>query len=497
MHWRLELLRDALDFRAGGYDGATETRKRPSAMWRGVSAVDEDSQIGKWDRSRLRLECLDLRRNNPIVAGVCERFADNVVGAGIVPQAKTSSATWNEQAESFFREWGKVCDYRKRNSLREIQRMVVQQRLLAGESFFALTDGRQIQPIEAERIVTPAGKEAESRIVDGIRLSDGGIPLEFFVAPRDKQGRADATKTEPVRREDIIHVAASMRFDQVRGIPELSPVITALRDFGMLTESTLDRAKMDARRGWAISGEQGAQKMRNLGDRNVTANAVAGGKIYEKIEDGTTYYLGKDEKIESLASNTPNSQYVSFNELILRIIGASLSIPYEFLILDFKQGSFSASKAAMAQTYKTFLNWWTWTCERFCHRLWVWRIAAAIKDRDLPPAPVDGRGVSEWWKVEWSQPDYTWIDPEGGVDAATKSFNLGVGSISSFARKQGRDGEDVLREKAGDIATAARLAQELNAAMPGHDFTWRDLISSLPPGTLTTQPQQPATEMKP
>lgn len=471
-------------FRAGGYDGARETTARPSAIYRGTSPLDEDSQIGSWDRGRLRLECLDLRRNNAIVAGVCERFADNVVGPGITPQAKTSDNAWNEAAESYWHEWSKVSDYRQRVSMRELQRLVVAQRLIFGESFFLLTDGGQLQPIEPERIVDPAKKPTGAIISDGVSLTGAGIPVGYYVAPRNAQGRIDAENTRLIRREDIVHCMRPIRFDQVRGIPELAPVINALRDFGMLTESTLQRAKMDARRGWAIYSEEGAGKIANLGPRDATGNRTqTSGQVYERIEDGMTYYLRTGDQIQSLASNTPNAQFVPYNELLLRLIGSALSIPYEFLVLDFKQGSFSASKAALAQVYKTFLNYHTWAVEVMMQRVWNWRIAKAIKAGELPPAPVDSRGVSQWYRVEWSQPDYTWIDPEGGIDAHAKAFNAGVTSVSAFARKSGRDGEDVLREKAKDIATAQRIADEVNTES-GTNLTWRDLIQTLQPGQV-------------
>jgi len=482
-------LRGALHgFRAGGYDGAKQSTMRPDALWRGTTAVDEDKQIGGWDRSRLRLECLDLRRNNAIVAGLCERFADNVVGPGITPQAKTTDPAWNKDAEAFFGEWSKVADSRQRVSLRELQRLVVSQRLIFGESFLLLTDGGQLQPIEPERVCDPANKSDDTSICEGVAVGPTGIANGYYIASRDKNGRIDAKTAKQFRAQDVIHCMRPIRFDQLRGIPELAPVINALRDFGMLQESTLQRAKMDARRGWAIYTEEGAAKIANLGPRDATANRTqTSGSVYERIEDGQTYYLRSGDQIQSLASNTPNGQFIPYNELLLRLIGAALSMPYEFLVLDFKQSSFSSNKAALAQVYKTFLNYHTWMVEVMMTRVWNWRIAKAIKAGALSPAPLDNRGVSQWYRVEWSQPDYTWIDPEGGIDAHMKGFNAGVTSVSTFARKSGRDGEDVLREKAQDIATAQRIADEVNAES-GTSLTWRDLIQTLQPGQTVNAP---------
>ena len=161
-------------YRAGGYDGAQITRKRRLKARHISRSQDEDRLIGKTDRETLRLECLHLRRNNSVVAGVCERFADNVVGPdGILPQAKTASQDWNDQAESYWREWSKVADYRGLFSLREIQRLVVQSRLHSGEIGFILTDGGQIQAIEPDRIATPSDKDNDPDTIEGIGLEIG------------------------------------------------------------------------------------------------------------------------------------------------------------------------------------------------------------------------------------------------------------------------------------------------------------------------------------
>ena len=86
---------------AAGYDAAEDSRHQPRLRWNRSVSKDEDSMIGSYDRTKLRQRCRNLRRNDAITSGICERFFDNVVGTGIIPQAKTSDSEWNEQAEYF------------------------------------------------------------------------------------------------------------------------------------------------------------------------------------------------------------------------------------------------------------------------------------------------------------------------------------------------------------------------------------------------------------
>ena len=461
---------------AGGYDGAVESRRRKKHAFRRSLPFDEDMVIGSGDRERLRLECLDLRRNNPIVAGVCERFADNIVGPqGIRPQVKTTDEAWNNQAEEFWKAWEKVSDYRGRSNFRDLQRLTIDSRLLAGECGFVLTKGGQLQPVEAGRIGTPNKYSADPRMVEGIRVTVGGRKTSYHVLNRDQRGRADKTASTTVRAEDFIHCMRAMRFDQIRGVPELAPVLNTVSDFGRLQEEVLNRAVLDALHAWVVKSDQGAAKIGNLGPRGSQATLADSQQKYEYFDGGQTYYMKPGESVESLASTTPNSQFVPYSEQMLRMIGAALSIPYEFLVLDFKQGSFSASRAALMQTYRTFSMWQSWLVDTLLQRTWNWRIAKAIREGDLPPAPLDTRGVSQWYKVRWSLPDYGWIDPKAEATSNEKEFALGTASITSIAAKRGRDGEEVLREKANDIATAHRIADEINQ-LHGTSIGWRDII---------------------
>ena len=113
-------------------------------------------------------------------------------------------------------------------------------------------------------------------------------------------------------------------------------------------------------------------------------------------------------------------------------------------------------------------------------RVYNWKIAKAIKAGELPPARVVN-GQSEWYKCKWIFPEFGWIDPTSEADVAVKEWNMGVTSLSSVCGKKGRDSEDVLREKGGDIQLAAKIAKEVSAST-GVQVNWQDIISTMMPG---------------
>lgn len=449
------------------YLGGTSGRFRRSEGVRCPRPYDEDRVIGPWKLGRLREQCLALRRDNPIVAGTCKRFADHVVGPrGITPQAKTSDPEWNEQAEAWWSEWEKIADYRQRLNMRELQAFCVESRLCLGDCGHVLLANGQLQPVEGMRIGDPDRVGPKDNIVQGVKLSGGGIPIEFYIHPRDRNGGLDPAVFERVKREDFVFVVSPFRADQVRGIPDLAPILTSVEDFDEMQKLNIEKAKLDAMNAWVVKKESGAGAIANLGARGYDGSGTDAQPIkHERFRPNMVHYMNPREDLLSLESKTPNAQYVAFCELSLRIIASALSIPYEFLVLDFKQGSFSASRAALMTTYRTFSMWQQWIIDRFLQRVWNWRIAKAIGDGDLPPAPVDKRGFSEWYKVKWMTPRYDWIDPKAETVADEKRVRMGSRSVTDVAHSGGKDIEDILDEKEREYINAGRRVVRTNNAL--------------------------------
>lgn len=464
----------------GALDAGNSTRHRKSKAGVVSFPTDEDSAVTTLGRENTRLECRDLRRNNALVAGIVERFADNVVGSGIMPQAKTTDSDWNERAEEFFSEWAKIADYRQRLNFWEMQRLVVQSRMTDGECGFVLVKNGQLQPVEAERIRQPDPSIAG--VVDGIAVTANGIKTAYYIHNRDKDsGMFTGKDFSIVSASDFKHCTRSVRFDQIRGYPDLAPVVNAVRDVGEYVEATLLKAKAEAKKFYKIENEAGAPT--GLTRKFETSDDQL---TIEKIQTGEIHYLRRGEKLDIVESATPGEQFSPFTERVMRMIGAALGLPYEFVLLDFSNGSFSSSRAALLQTYRTFQNWQAWLIKCFLQPVWNWRIAKAIKEGQLPQAPIDGRGVSEWYHVQWQVPEFGWVDPQSEAQANTIEISSGVSSLTQWARKKGYDAEEMLEEKGRDIAAAVRIAAEINK-QNGTAITWKDLITLGIPGQVTGQ----------
>ncbi len=480
-------------FKAAYYDAAERSYSRQNLGFGRQQGKAEDNAITVQDRETLRNEALDLYRNDATVHGIVERFADNVVGSGITPQAKTTDELFNREAEDYIKAISLAPETSGRFSMVDVQRMILRSLFVHGDILLHLLDDGHFSLIESERIATPS-KDPPPNMLDGVQIDPlyGNI-VRFAVFNRNKDGIVDKTQTPAyVYPESAIFMARPFRPDQYRGVPEIASMVTLARDLKEIRQAFLGKVKLEGQNAYAVYLEGGISAA-NVGARGGT-NEV-GQKQLTRIENNKIHYLSEKERIQSLASVSPNAQYEGFYRFMCRIMGAAVGLPYEFVLQDFSQGSFSASRAALLQTYATFNIWQSLMVGRFLNRWYFWRISKAIKRREIRPAPLMDDGyTSQARLVNWNFPEWEWVDPQSQQQADLIAFQMGVKSHTDLVGKRGKDSEEVLREKFRNMAIADRIAKETNKDY-GTSFTWENGIYAAIPGQVNQA--QAAKQLEP
>lgn len=454
-----------------GYAANNDSRFRTRNAFGRSQDVTEERAVGQlYGRRSVQLECRDLWRNDSVVRGAVNRFVDYSIWRGIWPQAKTtgtspdgmSAADWNQLAEDWWREvYVPTADWRQINGVTLIthQELTVSHRILEGDCGFIMLANGQIQPIEGIRIATPGKLKGDKNVETGIRTAKG-IVTGYYVCDRKGNGSVDISKYKFIKRENFIHCYKPGRFDQKRGVPDLAPAVNKIKDYSETGLYVLNKVKLD---GQIITTSQtagGVPGGRNRDHYHLDDSDDKDQQRVEKTEWGKHVTMRKGEDINSFDSKTPNTQFVPFMKHTLQEIASCLNIPYEYLMLIFTEGSYSSQRAAMLHAQRAFDGYHDFVISTFLNRLWNWRIAKAIKNGALPPAPLDDQGRSQWWRKEWSLVHMDKVDPQKQVVADKEKFNMGQESLSSQIRRTGRDRDDVLREKARDIRRAEEIAIE-------------------------------------
>lgn len=433
-------------------DAALETTARASLrlLGRDVNA-SEDRLLPQADRDTVINRCYDLRRNNPVVAGVAEGLADNVVGSRTIIQARTSSAAWNDEAEAWLRSWMGACDATGRSRFSQILRLAVSARLLDGELFLAPRPDGALAVVESQRVRPAPGEDLAYRVD-----ADGRVTA-WRVCDRDPRS-GDFAADAPARWvRDIFHAAWRWRPDQVRGWPQLAPVANATQDVGEINAANLKKYKMGALSAWTLTGG-GRLKGRTQPTRS--SHPLA------DFREGMIYELEEGQSLQPFVNNQPGGEYAPFVELNLRLVGMALRLPYEFLLQYYGGGTFASSKAALLQVQKTVEGWQDWLEDEVIRPVIAWRVARAVADRELTPAPVDARGRSEWDRWTWQRPAMMWLDPQAAVQAEMQEIRIGVKTLNQAAAERGLDLEETLRERAREISLCRSIEAE-NGLPPG------------------------------
>ena len=409
---------------------------------------DEDHLLPQDDRDRVLARCHDLRRNNPVGAGVDLCLQDNVVGDALRLQARSSDSAWNEEAESWLRVWAQdPCD--GRGDLTDVAKLIVSSRLYDGELLLVPQSDGHLAMVESERIRPPAGSTDEL----AYRLDSRGRVSAWHVADRDEHGELGAS-AEGRWVADAIHVTRRWRPDQVRGWPELATVANCLADVGEINSANLRKSKMGAMAAWVLSGGG------TLQGRNAVSAATTGARPLNSFSEGMIYELPPGQSLQQFVANQPGGEYGPFVQLQLQLVCMALRLPYEFVLAYWSNGNFASSKACLLQARKTIHSWQAWLWRSAIAPILQWRVALAVADGEIAPAPVDARGRSEWDRWAWQLPAEDWVDPQDATQSEMQQVRMGVASMDDVCASHGVDAEEVARANARYLQMVRRVAAE-------------------------------------
>jgi len=443
-----------------GYNGGESNPTRRDLGWGRRTPCDEDNMIGPdGTRANISFKAIDLRRNGAD-NGVCDRIAAFAIGStGLRPQAVTRDDNWNTLAEDWWNyEYSPVCDSRNRVGMWQMQWQAISLRPTMGGVYWQLLSNGQIRPIETERIRDPHNPSLKTDCREGVKLNPDGSIAGYYVHSRDKNGGfASTSEGVFVKAENMIAVIRPpWRPDQVREIADFSAICDRMQDLDEANRYTLNTMKTQSKPFGFLENVAGAGM--NSGVRGATSNTVGERKRFN-IDGLEIMHLHGNEKMNMTASPTPSPTHIPYMQMQAGLASAGIGYPYEFFTYDFSKCDFSRMIAVVSLINHASGIWRAWLAESMW-KLWTWRIALAIRDRDLPLAPVGQNGKSEWKLVDWQGPGDLVFDRQKDIQSDTLEFQMRQTSMSQVARRRGKDYSDILRQQARDWKTEERIAEE-------------------------------------
>ena len=159
-------------------------------------------------------------------------------------------------------------------------------------------------------------------------------------------------------RPNILHIFPSRRPGQQRGVPLFAPVLCLFKHMADYLEAEVVAARVAACLAvFVTSGSDGMSMVQQ--DQN-TSSTDADGRRIQSIAPGNVSYLEPGESINVVDPKRPGDTFAPFMEGVLRLIGASLGLPYELLLKDFSKTNYSSARAALLEGRRMFVNWRSW-----------------------------------------------------------------------------------------------------------------------------------------
>lgn len=470
-----------------GEAGASWHKKATKGFVAQSGSPREDIDANNYTlRQRARM----LYMASPIATSAIKTNRTNVIGVGLQLKSRIDRETlgmdqaaaeaWQKKTEAEFALWAerkRACDATGVNDFYAMQQLALASWLVSGDTFAVLKqyDPTQIMPyslrihiIEADRVATPTaagiltpmtittGKaENGNAIYDGVEVDANGMIVAYHIRNTyPLEIGKESTKWarvlaygEETGLPNILQMMDSERPDQYRGVSYLAQVIEPLLQLRRYTESELTAAVVESFFTAFIKSEAGTA--------DVPFNEV-GSSTPEVSRDPNEYEMGPGqvnimepgEDVTFADPKRPASGFSNFARSICEQVGAALEIPADLLLKSFN-ASYSASRAALLEAWKSFKMRREWFANDFCRPVYeVWMAEAVARGRITAPGFFTNPELrAAYLGSEWIGPSQGQLDPVKEITAEILAVGEGFTTREqSTIRLNGGQWEDNIEQ---------------------------------------------------
>ncbi len=495
-----------------GTSGASVTKRATKGLT-GISGnPQQDIDFNNYTmRQRGRL----MYMSNAVAASAINTHRTNTIGVGLIPNPRPDiahlgisdeqAAEWVRTVKREFNLWAsekRACDASGINNFYEMQQMLLQSWLMSGDVFVLIQQREKsfkypytlrLRAIEADRIATPpavansltfqvtTGENPENgnTIYDGVEVDSSGMPVAYHISNRHPNDYSIAeTKYERIEIEgkntglpNILHIMTAHRPEQYRGVSYLAPVIIPLLQLGRFTEAELAAAVVNAFFTVYVTSDTDENPLNEAYGSD--QDEVSDNPNEYEMGPGQVNFLKPGENVTAVKAEHPSGSFGQFTEAICAQVGAALEIPQDILLKKFDK-SYSASRGALLEAWKSFKTYRQWFVNDFCNPVYELFMCEAVSSGRIqaPGFFADPATRSAWLRAQWIGPAQGQLDPVKEINAEILAIQNGLTTRADAAlRVNGSDFaanvEQLAREQ--DAMKAAGLAVGSDAVIEETD----------------------------
>lgn len=421
---------------------------------KGLSAGPINADLPK-ALQKLRKRTIHMVRNNPYATAAVESYVANLVGNGMV-------AKWaNPRLQQLWDLWVNHCDADGIDNFYALQGLAARTQYQMGE---ALTRRRirqsgrhpELVPLKLQLLHPDQLDEHHSdpnqNIYQGIQLNRVGERTHYHIWP-SLAGEQAIFYRQRVRvpAGDMLHLYRRLEPGQLRGLPELTPILARLYEIDELQDATLVKAKTAALFAWIVKRNSKSTDLpqeRNTIGHDQGESSDDGVPITE-VRAGGVHYLDDDEEVQFSEPDGIGEYYVPFLKSELRASAKAAGLTYDQLTGDLEGVSYNSLRAALIEFRRRIeMLQCHLLIARWCHPVARWFAETAVL-AGLVELPDFWTRTDQYLPI-WRTPKWEWVDPLKDIMADILEVRAG------FMTR-----EDKVAERQGELADVDRqLAKE-------------------------------------
>lgn len=450
------------------------------------------------EQGRLVGRARDLDRNNGVARGALQTILDNVVGTGLrlnprpdyvaLGKSKSWADGWSREVRALWSTyyWSTACHAGDTLTGDQLTAQNLRSVLLNGEAI-ALPlwiddrgDGfaTKIQTVESDRLSNPPNMPQRTGFRGGIEFDQFGAPVNYWIRkthPGDaildgSFGTGTAADWERIpRRTDfgrlrVLHIFDSERSGQSRGKPLLSAVLPQFKNLDRYTQAELQAAVVNALVAMTIETPLDQSSILELFNGDHKAYLAARDTSAVQLSSGGILPLFPGDKAQGFIPTRPATGFDAFVTNMYRLIGAGLDLPLELVLKDFSRTNYSSARAALLEAWRAFNRRRDWLATSWLDPLFALWFEECANDGRID-APDFYTKRAAYLRCRWIGPGRGWIDPVKEAEAARIRIGANLSTLEDECAEQGRDWEEVLEQRASELARMHELGIPSDASV--------------------------------
>lgn len=435
-----------------GIDASAENRYT-DAHFKDADQRDINTVI-EADISVVRQRCRYEIRNNPLLRGIVNSYANHIVGVGPRLQIGGDDKDANKEIEDKFAEWSQLADAGGRMTFGAQLRLDIIEHCQSGESITAFVNAQdpdeypvqlRLQSIAPIRLGTPWGARYVENYRDGIQVDANGKAVSYAIMKSHPGSTYNVNlESDDVPARDIIHLFPIIESGQYRGFPLMAPAVTLAADLRRYTKATVAAAEAAADVAGVIESTD-PEKFQEV-------------DVFDEIEIPRRSLLTMPDgwHMNQLKAEQPATGYKDFKAELLNEMGSPILMPYIVAALNSQGYNYASGRLDWQAFWKAIAVVQAEMADEKCDRVFYrWYSEARLIAGYLRH---EHKGELS---LQWFWPGSEHVDPAKEATAQEKRLKNNTSTLADEYARKGQDWERQLeqreREKIKELEIVAKL----------------------------------------